>query len=225
MVNFIFEKKERVKVFYFQKIVVFYFLFLMCLKVNAQKKIEEVPDSSKQVVQSIIVDGDTIPVYHYGPVMIYSPRVFKNKREERKYGRLKRYVAKVYPYAKIAGEMLQDFDDTLKTIKSELKRKRYIKKVEKQLMAEFEGELKKLTIKQGIILIKLIDRETGNTSYSLVKELRGSFSAFIWQSLARLFGSNLKLQYDPDGEDALIEEIVVLIENGQIPYVKRERKL
>lgn len=120
--------------------------------------------------------------------------------------------------------MLQDFDDTLRTIESKVKRKKYIKKVEKQLMAEFEGELKKLTIKQGIILIKLIDRETGNTSYDLVKELRGSFSAFLWQSLARLFGSNLKLQYDPNGRDAMIEEIVQLIENGQIPYQKRERK-
>ena len=131
----------------------------------------------------------------------------------------------MYPYAEVAGEMLQDFDDTLQTIKSEVRRKKYMKKVEEELKAEFTGELKKLTIKQGIILVKLIDRETGNTSYDLIKQLRGSFSAFIWQSLARLFGSNLKLEYDPYGEDAMIEEIVQLIETGQIPYEKRERKM
>ena len=182
-------------------------------------------DSTFFTLRTTIVDGDTLPYYAFREVNVYTRRVFKSKREEKQYGRLKRYVAKVYPYAKIAGEMLQDFDDTLQTIESERKRKQYIKGVEKRLMAEFEGELKQLTIKQGIILIKLIDRETGNTSYNLVKELRGSFSAFLWQSLARLFGSNLKLQYDPYGEDALIEEIVMLIERGQIPYVKRERRL
>ena len=97
--------------------------------------------------------------------------------------------------------------------------------MEADLKAEFEGELKKLTIKQGIILVKLIDRETGATSYDLIKSLRGSFSAFIWQSMARLFGSNLKLEYDPYGEDYMIEEIVQQLESGQIPYIKREKKL
>ncbi len=182
-------------------------------------------NDSLAVLESVIIDGDTIPLYRYTPISIYAPRTFKSKREQKKYGRLKRYVVKVYPYAEVAGEMLRFFDDTLQTISSEAKRKKYLKKIEKELEKEFSGELKKLTIKQGIILIKLIDRETGNTSYDLIKELRGSFSAFIWQSLARLFGSNLKLEYDPFGEDQMIEEIVLLIESGQIPYQKREKKI
>ena len=185
------------------------------------QKVEE----ESTVLETVIIDGDTIPLYHFDAVHIFAPKHFRNKREQRRYGRLRRYVVKVYPYAQIAGEMLKDFDDTLKTIESERKRKKYIKEVEEELMAEFEGELKKLTIKQGIILVKLIDRETGDTSYELVKELRGSFSAFIWQSLARLFGSNLKLEYDPNGEDAAIEDIVLRIESGQIPYKKREKKI
>ena len=175
-------------------------------------------------MKTIVVYGDTIPYFAFEPIPILSGKTFKNKREERKYGRLKRYVVKVYPYAEIAGEMLREFDDTLKTIKLEVRRKKYMKKVEEELMAEFSGELKKLTIMQGIILVKLIDRETGNTSYDLIKQLRGSFSAFLWQSLARLFGSNLKLEYDPLGEDKTIEEIVTQIEMGLIPYDKRERK-
>ena len=74
-------------------------------------------------------------------------------------------------------------------------------------------------------MVKLIDRQTGNTSYDLIKSLRGSFTAFFWQQLARLFGSNLKLEYQPYGEDRLIEEIVQQLESGVIPYAKRERKL
>jgi len=183
---------------------------------------EEMPDKYS-TVKSIIQDGDTFPLIEVKTVSVFAPRTFKNKREERKYGRLKRYVVKVYPYAEIAGDMLAHFDDTLRTIKSDYKRKIYLKKVEKQLKSEFSGELKKLTIMQGIILIKLIDRETGTTSYDLIKQLRGSFSAFIWQSLARLFGSNLKLEYDPNGEDKMIEEIVQRIESGDIPYEKRKK--
>lgn len=199
------------------------YLLILFLSYSSIVRSQEISDSVT-IVKSTVVDGDTIPLFQMKEIPIYSPRVFKNKREERRYGRLQRYVVKVYPYAKIAGEMLRDFDDTLKTFKTDRARKKYLKKVEEQLKAEFGGELKKLTIKQGIILVKLIDRETGNTSYELIKQLRGSFSAFIWQSLARLFGSNLKLEYDPYGEDALIEEIVQRIERGELNYVKRERK-
>ncbi len=176
------------------------------------------------VLKRTVYQGDTIPMFELQPIPVFSPRTFKNERERKRYGRLERYVVKVYPYAEVAGEMLKDFDDTLKQIKTENRRKRYLKKVEGQLKEEFSGELKRLTIMQGIILIKLIDRETGTTSYDLIKQLRGSFSAFMWQSLARLFGSNLKLEYDPLGEDQMIEEIVQKIEYGLIPYQKRERK-
>ncbi len=186
---------------------------------------ENAKNDSTSTVKTTVFNGDTIPLFDLKLVPIYGPVEFKSEREERKYGRLKRYVVKVYPYAEVAGEMLRYFDDTLRSFKTEYARKRYLKKVENQLKEEFEGELKKLTIKQGIILVKLIDRETGNTSYELIKQLRGSFSAFLWQSLARLFGSNLKLEYDPQGDDWMIEDIVLRIESGQIPYEKRERKM
>ncbi len=203
-----------------KSLFVFFFSVLSCLSLQAQEG-----NDSTRVVKTTVFKGDTIPLFDLELVPIFAPLEFNSKREERKYGRLKRYVVKVYPYAEVAGEMLRYFDDTLKSFQTEYAKKRYLKKVEQQLKEEFEGELKKLTIKQGIILVKLIDRETGNTSYELIKQLRGSFSAFIWQSLARLFGSNLKLDYDPQGEDRLIEDIVLRIESGQIPYEKRERKL
>ena len=102
------------------------------------------------------------------------------------------------------------------TLKTDKQKKEYIKQVEKEIRNEFEGDLRNLTITQGRILIKLIDRETGNTSYDLVKELRGAFPAIFWQTLARVFGSNLKSRFDAEGEDKLLNEIVVMIENGQL---------
>ncbi len=198
-------------------------LFFVCLLISCSLFAQE-PVDSNYVLGTSIRNGDTIPIFHMETIPIYGPRQFKSKREKRRYGRLKRYVVKVYPYAEVAGEMLEFFDDTLSQIKNEARRKRYLKKVEVQLKEEFSGELKKLTIMQGIILVKLIDRQTGNTSYDLIKQLRGGFSAFVWQSLARLFGSNLKLEYDPNGDDYLIEELVQQIERGEIAYEKRERK-
>jgi len=102
------------------------------------------------------------------------------------------------------------------SLKSDKQRKDYVKQVEKELMAEFEDDLRNLTITQGHLLIKLIDRETGNTSYDLLKEFRGSLSAIFWQAIARLFGYNLKSTFDKEVEDKLIDQILVLIDNGQL---------
>ena len=96
-----------------------------------------------------------------------------------------------------------------------MRKKKYMKLAEKKLKDEFGNELKNLTMTQGRILIKLIDRETGKTAFKIVKEMRGTFSAFMWQSLAVLFSSNLKDQYDPNSEDKAIEQAIKLIEDLQ----------
>nr|MBA3898685.1 DUF4294 domain-containing protein [Bacteroidota bacterium] len=145
-----------------------------------------------------------------------TPRVFASHKEAERWDRLKRDVKKAYPYAKIAGMKLREYNDALAGMESEKERKKFLKEKEKEMKAEFENDLKNLTIRQGRLLIKLIDRETGNTSYALVKELKGSFSVFMWQSLARMFGSNLKDTYDGTGEDKAIEDIVLMIERGEI---------
>lgn len=166
------------------------------------------------VLSTIVLDnGDTIPVATLSDAEITAPREFKSKSEERRYRRLEKNIRRVYPYAKLAGEKLRAYEAELKTIESERKKKKFYKKVERELKDEFEGELTKLSVSQGRILIKLIDRETGDTSYELVTDLRGRFSAFFWQGLARIFGHNLKSRYDPEGADRMIEEIVSRIEN------------
>lgn len=166
--------------------------------------------------QFIMMDGDTVPHMQLRQVLIFPPFKFKNKKQAEKFDRLRYNVKKVYPMAKVAGAKLREIDETLRYLKSESLKKFYLNMEEKKLKDEYEEELKKMSITQGRILVKLIDRETGKTTYAVVKELRGSFSAFLWQSVARLFGGNLKSQYDEEGEDKQIEQIIQLIENGQL---------
>lgn len=168
------------------------------------------------VLYGLVLDGDTILMSSIDEVYIFPKRKFKSNSEKRRYDRLVRNVKRAYPYAVIARDKIAEVNVKMATLKTEKQKKAYINQVEKELFDRYEEELKKLTISQGRILIKLIDRELGDTSYELVKELKGSFSAFLWQTMARLFGTNLKDKYDAEGEDRLIEEIVILIERGAL---------
>ena len=127
-----------------------------------------------------------------------------------------RNIKKAYPYTRIAAEELKILDDHLLTLDNEKEQKAYINQAEKEIMKRFEKEIRKLTVSQGIILVKLIDRETGRTSYQVIKELKGGFTAFFWQGIARIFGNNLKTEYDPEIQDKVMEDIVLGIEAGYI---------
>lgn len=162
-----------------------------------------------------VVNGDTIPSIRLPDVWIYAEYSYKNRKQYEAWSRTKYNVKKVYPYAILAAAKLKEYNRILEKMPSEASRKAYMKVVEKELKAEFEEPLKNLTMTQGRILLKLIDRETGNTSYELVKDLRGGFQAFMWQSVARIFGSNMKSEYDPTGEDIMIERAIKLVEGGQ----------
>ena len=143
-------------------------------------------------------------------------RKFTSAAEAKRWARLKHNVKKVYPYAKLAAVKLEEYADEIAAVETNRQRKRFYKQIEEELKAEYEDDMRDLTMTQGRILIKLIDRETGNTSYNVVKEFRGGFSAFFWQGLARVFGQDLKSEYDPQGEDKEIEAIVQLIESGNL---------
>lgn len=171
------------------------------------------PDSI-HVTRGIIEGDDTLAIIELEEVRIYKRSDFDYLSYKRRDKRLVRNVKKAYPYSKIAGIKLKELDEELAKIQSEAKQKDYIKNAEKEIMDEFEKDLRKLTVTQGIILVKLIDRETGLTSYEVIKDLKGGFSAFFWQGIARIFGNNLKAEYNPEGEDAKIEDIVRGIEAG-----------
>jgi hypothetical protein len=104
----------------------------------------------------------------------------------------------------------------LESIPDDKQRKKYLRQIEKDVFGEYEDDIRDMTISQGKLLIKLIDRETLNTSYELIRQYRGGLSAAFWQSIARIFGSNLKAEYDPYGEDAIIEIILQEIETGKL---------
>ena len=173
-------------------------------------------DSKGFVITAIVVDGDTVLMHNLPQLIIKDKRTFKSRRQAVRYNRLVRNVKKVYPYSRLASNLLAQYSDTLAQVENPRERRKIMKQAEKELWDRYGDELKKMTMTQGLILIKLIDRQTGSTSYELVHELRGSFTAFIFQSLARLFHLNLKKQYNEAGQDQKIEDIVLLIEHGDI---------
>ncbi len=168
------------------------------------------------VTRAVVVGHDTLPIIELPEVSVYQKTDFDYLYLKRRYRRMIRNIKKAYPYARIAGVNLKELDDHLATLDSEKEQKAYINQAEKEIMDQFEKEVKRLTVTQGIILVKLIDRETGRTSYQVIKELKGGFTAFFWQGIARIFGNNLKTEYDPLDQDKIMEDIVLGIEAGFI---------
>jgi len=156
---------------------------------------------------------DSVPHINIKPIFVF-PRKSYKKHFGNKYWRLVKKVKKVYPYAKKASELIESYDSLYTSTQDKKIRKKYIKQIEKKLFKRYGPELKKLSYTEGRILIKLIDRQTGKTSYELIRDFNGSFSAFMWQGVARLFGDNLKSEYDPAVEDKLIEHIIFFIDLG-----------
>jgi len=179
-----------------------------------ENSIAQVRDSVP-VGRIVTAQGDTIPHIYIKPVLVM-PQRFKSHQDVRKYWRLARKVKKVYPFAQKAALLLQEYDVFYKQTKDPKKRRQYVKQVEKELFDEYGPQLKKLSLSEGRILIKLIDRETHHTSYELIKDLKGGLTAFFWQGVAKVFGNNLKDEYDPATEDRVIEEVIFFIEMGVI---------
>jgi len=205
-----------------------YFFFIFSLTILAAAS-AQTPSNGEKVegmylLESTIIDGDTVPVVTLRPKMVSAYRKSRSRRYRRKWDKIHRNVVKVYPYAKVAGELINEYNRNLSKLETEAERDAYLDQCEEDLKAEFEGDLRKMTTSQGKVLIKLIDRETGRTSYDLIKELKSGFTAFMWQGVAKLFGTNLKDNYNPveNETDYMIEEVVVQIEDGSIPVKTRE---
>ena len=172
-------------------------------------------DTSGVWVGYLIENGDTllVSVTPEANIISYSD---SNYRESRKYKKALRRVKKVYPYAMLASCMYEDYMVKIDEFEKNKDRRKYLKEEEKALKEKFEGKIREITVQEGVILVKLIDRQTNHTSYEVLKEIRGGGSAFLWQSVARIFSSSLKHQYDPTGDDWMIEEIVQRIRTGDV---------
>lgn len=176
------------------------------------------PIKGDVVYGKIDENGDTLLIVYLPEVDIDLMQRYLQIIDTRQGRRLANNVRKVYPYAKLAGAKMQEYDSVLANVSDKNERNRLMKQAEKEITDQYTEELKDLTITQGLILIRLIDRETGNTSYQVVQELRGKVRAFFYQGFARLWGYNLKTEYDPHNnpEDDEIETIMTLLERGVI---------
>jgi len=168
------------------------------------------------VIQKVERDGEKLPEIEIKEVTISGERKFFTGFQLWKYERLVYNVKKAYPYSIIVRDKLKDVNAALEKLPDDKERKKYIKDIEKQVFKDYENDMKEMTVTQGMILIRLIDRETQNTSYDLIKEYRGKITAAFWQGIARLFGTNLKEEYDPVGDDFLIEMIIAEIDAGRL---------
>ena len=198
------------------KCVLFFSMFLFLSSFSFGQEFKDGKLVKGIVCKTTIVEGDTIPLFELPPFEIRDFVHVMSPQERWYWDRLVYNTKKVYPYAKMAGLKLKEYNTILLGAKNEADKKRLMRNAEKSLKAEFETPLKNLTTTQGKILLKLVDRETGNCNYDLVKELRGTFMAFFWQNIGRLFGYNLKARYDPKGEDHQLEAVIYLIETGRI---------
>ena len=162
-----------------------------------------------------VIKGDTVFVEKIRPSKCYSRLPRQKSKEWRKYYRLVHNFAKTYPYALIAKEILMEADSTITTEDmNKRKKNRYVSKLQGELFSVFEKPLKNLTITQGQLLLKLIQRETGILPYDIIKTYKSKAAAGFWQGIAKMFGTDLKKPYDPEGEDKEVEELVKIWEAG-----------
>jgi hypothetical protein len=199
-----------------------YILFLVPALIYAQQTETEQDTTSYEY---IIIKGDSIPrtSIHLDEVMLLNKLSFNSKEDQRRYLILKRKTVKVFPYATLAAKRLDSLNVRLSRYEKKSDRKRYAKNIQKYIEGEFSDELKKLTRTEGQILIKLIHRQTGYTTFDLIKELRNGWRAFWFNSTASMFDLSLKREFDPmnEKEDYLIEDI--LQRNFQSGRLERQK--
>jgi hypothetical protein len=199
----------------------FCFLFI-ALSSQAQTTKED-----ENRVPAIVVGADTFAFIYLNEVLIYENltpaqrrklnrqarrQERRQERDEAAFARLRYNVYKVYPYANTAAYLLRDVHEKLAKLPDQKSRKKYIKNIEKELNKRFKGELQEFTISQGIVLVKLINRQTGRSCFDIIQEVKGGFNAVVWQGVALVFSNNLKREYEPYDRDKDIEGIVQEIE-------------
>lgn len=188
-----------------KKILLLFLLSGVTISVIAQDKSSD----SAVVLRKLYMDGDTFYVYSFDEFIL---KEFNSKQEKKAYLKLVGNVKKVMPYAKLAAFRLQMMDDNLNQLTSRRAKKKYVKATEDAIMSEFKAQLQTLTRSQGKLLLKLIHRETGNTTYEILKKYRGSASTMFYGIWAKMYDANISVEYDP-------------IEDYQIEYIIKNAKL
>jgi hypothetical protein len=194
-------------------------VLLFCVVSYSQTGEVSAPDSTQSiynVLRTATYDGQTYPLVELKEITVYGKMPRGVKFNYRRHARLVYNVRRVYPYALLVRNEVGRVNRLLETMPNKRDQNNFLQQYEKDIFKEYEDDMKKLTFSQGKILIKLIERETQNTSFDLIRQYRGKFSATFWQSIARIFGADLKANYDPAGEDYLIEQVITEIEAGRL---------
>jgi len=159
-------------------------------------------------------EGDSIASFVLSDIYVYPPQAYQDPKAIQQYLKLIRDVKKTLPYAKLVYGTLLETYEYIMTLPTEEAREQHLKLMEKELFAEYKPALKKMTLSQGKLLIKLIDRECNQTSYDLLKAFMGPIRAGFWNFFAGMFGASLRSTWDPDGKDAATERVIELVEMG-----------
>jgi hypothetical protein len=201
---------------------------LMCLTASAMPKDEDyIPTKDEQAkyhesiyrsYNFVVIDGDTLVCFNLRPITIFPKLKFKNKKEEQFYWRTVRNVRILLPYAKLIRETLVETYEYIETFPTQKEREAYLKRMEKDVFKQYKPILKKFSRSQARLLIKLVQRETDQSSYEIVKAFLGSFRASFWQGFGKLFGVSLKGDFNPskNREDYLINRIATQVEQGTL---------
>lgn len=204
-----------------------FFAIVSALVAPAQtvEDVDAVPDGETPPATSLEIKvkntkvmyrGDSIPAIILPTFYKYPPIVFKNDRERQRYNRLVANVKRLLPLAKLAKYTVIETYEYLQTLPTKEARVEHLKLVEEGLKKQYTPTLKRLSRSQGRLLVKLIDRECGQTGYNIAQAFIGSFKANLYQTMAFCFGNSLTKRYDPEGDDRFTERVVRLVESGQL---------
>ena len=192
---------------------------LLAALCSGQKECRAQTVKDKDKVMHYIVEGkDTIFIDEIRASKVYSRLPKQKGKDWRKYYKLVHNFSKTYPYALVAKKIVARADSTIAADKlKRVKRDKYIDSVQKELFDVFEKPLRGLTVSQGALLMKLIDREIGKSSFDIIKDYKNGIAARFWNGVAKMFGSDLRKPYDPEGEDLMVEDLVKMWEDGDFP--------
>lgn len=168
------------------------------------------------VMEYVIENGEKIYLDNLRTLYVYPPIVFKSKRQEKFYWRTVRDVKKALPYARLASREITNLNRELLQFSDDATRKKHVNKFQKRIFSQYEKPLRKLTINQGKMLIKLIDREYDMNTYEIIKAYKGTMPALFFNTIAHFFGSDMKAEYDGADKDVMVERIVTLVDAGQL---------
>ncbi|MCR5498047.1 MAG: DUF4294 domain-containing protein [Paludibacteraceae bacterium] len=199
--------------------IIKYIILFVCLSSFFVEMYAQEESNDGYLVPAIVDEnGDTLPNLLLPQVYVYPVLVFKDKKQEKFYWKTVRDVKKTLPYAKLVSKMLKEIDKDLAALPNDRERKKYMEAKEEELLATYKPILKRFTLSQGKMMIRLVDRECNKTSYQLIKQFRGGFRAVFWQGFAKMLGANLKVSYDANTneEDRIVERVINLVEAGQL---------